>query len=318
VPPAAAREGTGAWAIVDSRSGAVVNSIVCNYSTCGTNSSYSEAIQRANPEYVFRYQGLGGMQEGLRWNESSGTFTHGSSQPAPSGGTVTHTTTVDPSKITHNSATNEYVGRAEGERHTTVYRNETGGQSVTAQVTTTKPGTAEQTQETVVTFPEWSGGKAKTYDSPARARANLSADVRADLEAEGYTVPGSGGAGGSVGAGGGGGAGGGSGAGGESDAGAVVAAGDESVADAGASDAPGDDSATDDSSDGDSGAGAGAGAGAGSDDVADGSDSEGATDHSTSEVEVPVFVQTILDLTDDVKEFLDDFFGWLGFGESEA
>jgi hypothetical protein len=33
---------------------------------------------------------------------------------------------------------------------------------------------------------------------------------------------------------------------------------------------------------------------------------------------VPVFVQTILDLTDDVKEFLDDFFGWLGFGESEA
>ena len=55
---------------------------------------------------------------------------------------------------------------------------------------------------------------------------------------------------------------------------------------------------------------AGGNAGAGGDEA---SGTDAASEDGAAEPEVPVFVQTILDLTDQVKTFLDDFFGWLGF-----
>jgi len=325
VPPAEASKGAGGWAVVDPNTGVVHGVIV------GTINTYNERKGVIGHEYmgcsancVLRYQTnatsdgnvAGWNGPNVKWNEPAGTFTISGSSTDTAGNKTTTTQTLVPEK-TASDGKNLSTGIVSSvTTHETAPKNDQTARAVVEQ-----KGLDDANAKTTVTFPEWSGGKSFEYQSPGRARANLQSDVKAGLRGEGFVVPdsASGGAAGDSGAGAGAGESGAgdSGAGGDA-GGTVVAAGDAAVADASASASLGDEPVADGSGDGRSGAGGGdEGDVAAGEGDADGG-GEPADDPSTSEPDVPVFVQTILDLTDQVKTFLDDFFGWFGLGGDDA
>ncbi len=272
--------------------------IVCSIDVCGPGGSFAGKLP--GTDHVLRYQTnatsdgnvAGWNGPNVRWNESSGTFTISGSSSDSAGNKTTTTQTLVPEK-TASDGKNLSTGIVSSvTTHETAPKNDQ-----TARVVVEQNGLADVNAKTTVTFPEWSGGKSRVYDSPAKARANIDADVRADLRAEGYVVPdasGDGGAGAEDGAAGDGAAGDG-----------VIASGEPAAVDESAGEASGGGG---DSSDGDSGSGAGGG-------EAESGEATSETDAGKSEL--PVFARAILDLTDQVKTFIDDFFGWLGFDGSD-